>query len=460
MSGSGRKASVQETMQAINGACRRKGGKYGHYSCKVVSWDDVSRGTVGGSLSCWGANITDTYLKSKDGTELFTVRPDNWNEKLGRASLADVAIVAGSHIPGGGALAPQTLRNFLQNLGEYGSYAGLAPGTDLLKEDLDKECSIRFQTTFLPVSGDRGTLEFATEAYNYNTLSDSDPRNLVLLCTSQGVAVQQDGEGAKRLFHHAVDDDSIVHRYWLEAERSSHKVGGSQRESDEERKDALDRGKATASVIGTRAMGTRFNVLMTIQVPLQQQKQDGAAGWNGQWELDGDFECAAAGCAAGCAAEFGKAECCASEDDEDESFGAALFGSDESESEEAPSRATAARGTANAARVSRGTEYDTWSGLSISEPIRNDSEHVTVTVVMYNTVVDGVPMEADVMAAIDDLEDLYAKCGATGQLASSTFDFMKEELTVKDTVDIKSKVTTQPYQPPAVPVTDFDVFPA
>jgi len=294
----------------------------------------------------------------------------------------------------------------------------------------------------------------ATEAYNYNTLSDSDPRNLVLLCTSQGVAVQQDGEGAKRLFHHAVDADSIIHRYWLEAERSSHKVGGSQRESDEERKDALDRGKATASVIGTRAMGTRFNVLMTIQVPLQQQKQDCS---DGQWELDGDFACYAAGCAAECAKGE---ERCDSEDDEDESFCAALFGSDEPESEEAPSRATAARGTANAARVSRGTEYDTWSGLSISEPIRNDSEHVTVTVVMYNTVVDGVPMEADVMAAIDDLEDLYAKCGATGQLASSTFDFMKEELTVKDTVDIKSKVTTQPYQPPAVPVTDFDVFPA
>lgn len=34
--------------------------------CQVVSWDDVSRGTVGGSLSCWGANITDTYLKSKN----------------------------------------------------------------------------------------------------------------------------------------------------------------------------------------------------------------------------------------------------------------------------------------------------------------------------------------------------------------------------------------------------------
>jgi len=71
---------------------------------------------------------------------------------------------------------------------------------------------------------------------------------------------------------------------------------------------------------------------------------------------------------------------------------------------------------------------------------------------MYNTVVDGVPSEADVMAAIDDLEDLYAKCGANGQLKDSTFDFMKKELTVKDAADISSKVKTQPYKPPPVAV--------
>merc|ERR1712182_105184 len=34
--------------------------------------------------------------------------------------------------------------------------------------------------------------------------------------------------------------------------------------------EAAARGKATSSVIGVRAMGTRFNVLMNIQVPLAQ----------------------------------------------------------------------------------------------------------------------------------------------------------------------------------------------
>lgn len=466
-------SSVQETMKSINQACRSKGGKYAGYSCKVVSWDDVSRGTVGGSLSCWGANITDTYLKSKDGTQLFTVRPDNWNEKLGRVSSAEVALVAGNHVPGGSALAPQTLRSFLENLGEYGSYAGLSPVVDFSK-DLDKECSIRFQTTFLPVEGHRGSMEFATEAYNYNTLTDSDPRNLVLLCTSQGVAVQQDGQGAKRLLHHAVDEDSNIHRYWLEAERSSHKVGGPQRESEEERTDALARGKATASVIGTRAMGTRFNVLMTIQVPLQQQKKLeprtpmlGTGSFMDYGAVDEIAECwgATPQCARSeseeCESDYSICDECDEMMEIMEDSGA-LEPAAESQlnfCREAAPRAMR-KGTANAARVSRGSEYDTWSGLSISHPERHGSEHVTLTVVIYNTVADGVPTEEDVVAAIDDLEDLYAKCGANGQLAESTFDFMKKELTVNNVMDIFNKIENQPYKPPAVPVKNFDVFPA
>ena len=69
------------------------------------------------------------------------------------------------------------------------------------------------------------------------------------------------------MFHHAVDERGQIHCYWLGVESSGPKVGGSQRETADER--ALARGKATPTVIGTRAMGTRFNVLMTTQVPLR-----------------------------------------------------------------------------------------------------------------------------------------------------------------------------------------------
>ena len=88
-------------------------------------------------------------------------------------------------------------------------------------------------------------------------------------------------------------------------------------------------------------------------------------------------------------------------------------------------------GKANAARVSRGKEVDTWSGLTQENPNRNETEHITITIVSYFTIAGGVPSEDDVVAAIDDMESLYASCTAKGNLSESTFDFMKDELTVK-----------------------------
>merc|ERR1711862_206989 len=117
-------------------------------------------------------------------------------------------------------------------------------------------------------------------------------------------------------------------------------------------------------------------------------------------------------------------------------------------------------GRASAARVSRGTEEDTWRGLSVKEPQRHVSEHVTVTIVIYNAIADGVPSSDDVMAAIDDLEALYASCSIEGRLADPSFDFMKGELTAKDAADIKMKGVTRPCRPPPAAVVNHDVFPS
>merc|ERR1719191_111474 len=104
------------------------------------------------------------------------------------------------------------------------------------------------------------------------------------------------------------------------------------------------------------------------------------------------------------------------------------------------SRAVPKVGAACAARVSRGTEVDTWNGLSVKAPRRNASEHITCTVVIYNAISGGVPSEADVVAAIDDLEQLYAACNVQGRLADQEFDFMKKELTVNDANGIAGKL--------------------
>lgn len=462
------KAKVRDIMNTINKTCRKKGGKYATYSCKTVSWDDVSRGTVGGSLSCWGSNITDTYLKSKSGEQLFTVRSDNWNEKLGVISSNDVALVQGNQ-SNKGNLSPITLNTFLKNSKQYGGYTGLST-EDLSDDVLDQKCSIRFQTTFLPVtsSNNRGTIEFSTEAYNYNTRSDEDPRNLVLLCTTQGIALQQDGRGTKKLFHHAVDQNKTIHRYWLEAERTRHKVGGAQVEGKKEKEDAIKRGKATSSVIGTKAMGTRFNVLMTIQIPLKQKKVQVRGGGGGFPPMSAlmaecsfynspslDYLSMSSDDLACSATVFSKSV------SKKKGFGSMWQGFQTNEkSKKKRSVAKKKAGTANAARVSRGSKVDTWEGLTKKTPTRNPEEHITITVVSYFTIAGGVPSEADVMAAIDDMESLYQSCEENGRLAEEKFDFMKSELTVKNVQDIKQKLVTQPpFQPASVEVHDFDQFP-
>jgi len=457
-------ASVDETLHQINETLKSDSSSpYAKYSCKTVSWDDVQRGSVGGSLSCWGSNITDTRLYAKDGRRLFTIRSDNWNENLGKVTTKDVTLVASDSDGGGGStnLRPFTLREVLADPSRFGGYAGLDVES-LNNVDLDKEVSVRFQTTFLPVEAvDKAKLEFATEAYNYNTMDDENPRNLIFLCTSQGVAVQQDGKGAKKLYHHHVDDDGIearekcgeivVHRHWLEAEASAHKVGGSQVESQEEKDDAIKRGKATSSVIGVEGIGTRFNVLMTIQVPLmQKQTPKSGFGYGGDdvfgcidLEMQPMFKMAPMTMSAPMmmsAPVFGMASA------QNELEPAAIsFGG----SAELRRKKPTVFGSSSAARVSRGSRVDTWNGLTVKEPKRHSNEHITVTIVLYYTCSGGVPTEDDVRAAIDDLENLYESVEENGRLTDEKFDFMKSELTVKDVIDIQSKVLTQP--PPAKP---------
>ena len=334
-------------------------------------------------------------MNLRNGTNLFTVRSDNWNEKLGVVPADQIAVVAGAGGPG--PVQPVTLRHVLQGLGHFGGYAGLEAGTNLFDANLDAKCSIRFQTTFIPVQGDAGDalgkLEFATEAYNYNTMDDSDPRNLVLLCTSQGVAVQQDGRGAKKLFHHAVDDQGQIHRYWLEAEESKHKVGGEQRETQEERAEAQARGKATSSVIGIRAMGQRFNVLMTIQVPLQQSLSvRSPPAWSAWWSAsidDMDDTAVPKAAAAPLKTTSSKSSTIFhlfSGKPPSAQKAATMYSAYAAEKScrRKLSIGTTVTGESTAARVSRGSEYDRWGGLSVKSPKRNASEHVTVTVVLYN----------------------------------------------------------------------------
>jgi hypothetical protein len=279
------------------------------------------------------------------------VRTDNWNEKIGKISADEVFVVVDEQHQ------PISLREYLSNLDAHGKYAGIASGTSLHSPEKDDEVSIRFQTTFLPILQD-GSIEFCSEAYNYQTYSNDDPKNMVLFCTSQGTALQQQCAGPQKLFLHRIEADGRVSRHWLEAERTGHRVGGSQEESPEAaevarcvaeqaaseeaearkrlqeaqiqqveqgdpiasvaaqeaaeelklaeakrcalEQEAADRairaqeaceaaaqGKAVAQNFGIEAMGSRCNLLMTIQVPLKQKPRPAHSSWAGYSSMSG-----------------------------------------------------------------------------------------------------------------------------------------------------------------------------
>lgn len=81
-------------------------------------------------------------------------------------------------------------------------------------------------------------------------------------------------------------------------------------------------------------------------------------------------------------------------------------------------------GVSSAARVSFGSKHDTWGGLTGHgrSPVRHESERITVTIVLYNIVTGGVPSEADVAAAVEDLERLYAACRADERKQTPVFN--------------------------------------
>jgi hypothetical protein len=485
--------SLEQVKQQIDKVASASG-----FRCVPVSWEDASRGTVGGALSCWGGNISDVRLWEKSGKLLYTVRSDNWNERLGYVAAKDVAVVVGNHVPGGAQLSNVTLQNYLSNAKKYGSYAGLT--TDSLSENqTDQILSIRFQTVFLPVeeepvapspaaessdsfmdrlfgrssgkSEDKnvpfnaknpGRVEFCTDVYNYNTHSDDNPRNLLLLCTAQGTSMQQDGAGTKKMFIHEVDPFDKIHRYWLEAERSKHKVGGAQKETKEEAEAAAARGKATATFIGTRAMGTRFNVQMLIQLPVvQKPKPQPRAGGGGGGSFFNFF--------GGCGSSSGAVPCSAPPPSFNNNNNNNIPCSAAPQMMMMPCPPGALRrneaeaspkvGTSNAARVSRGSEEDTWKGLTKKDAKRDPSQHGTITVTMYYTVVGGIPSVDDVKAAVADLDQLYKACPSDKKLVDCTE--ITSELTVKNMQDITTKVTTQAYQPPVknVTVSEDSAFP-
>jgi huntingtin len=431
------RTSVRAAEKHIATELKAMGGVYATYSCRQVSWEDSARGTIGGQLSAIGPNITDVRLAARDGTPLFTVRPPNFNERLGVTTPDQLACVYNNRVDPAVQL---TVGDFVRNIGMLGNYAGLDMSTKMAEAVAPgRKMTVRFQTVFLPVATAEQPVEFCASAYNYQTRSADDPKNLLLLCMADGTFVETDGPGNKQLMMHRVSsDDGIMRSCWLSAKASRFAVGDAQRETEAERAAAKAKGESVAMFVGPEAAGARFNMFMTVQLPLKQKprptrsyftkgltkgipsKPTKEAFFGGVPEkamfspgytLDDELE--------GCDVRA----CCAS---------ASAGGG---------GGARGGIGKSTAARVSIGSEHKVFRGVKKSKPEPDMMQYPTATIVIYHTVEGGVPSPADVRAAIDDMEKLLASCNGT-DLAS--LPFAKSELTVAQLSAIRKKILEDP----------------
>lgn len=233
------------------------------YQLLRVQWNDAQRSKIDGELSCWGPNITDaTLVNSTTNRPLLVLRPENMNEKIvTRYSSDDLSVM--QRLPDG-QLKPTTLRKYLEAFADNRAVIREG-GKSLANPNTDKTVSVRYQAVFVPTGTD-----CHVEHYNYQS-EDDNPTNLLLLATSQGTAITRDGTGKVPLYLQSIDPSNTAYDHSMLIESTRFKVGGSQQETAEESAKAVEAGRATTAVIGTRNLGTRLNAFVVIQVPMKQE---------------------------------------------------------------------------------------------------------------------------------------------------------------------------------------------
>lgn len=103
------RARINEDIKALQ--TDRNNGGFSEYRAIGVQWEDSQRSvTAGGTVSAYGPNISDVRLKARDGETLFTVRSDNWDEKLVKMQAKDIIV----QVPKGGDVGAELEEKTLQ----------------------------------------------------------------------------------------------------------------------------------------------------------------------------------------------------------------------------------------------------------------------------------------------------------------------------------------------------------
>jgi hypothetical protein len=391
-----------------------------------VGWDDVSRAFN----SSIGSNISDWSFMLKDGITLPFIRSPNYTDKTLTISAKDMAIIVGNERPGGN-LNAITFQNYLEN---YGKYTPSVPDSVDLSAGPDELVSIRFIGVIVPENAD-GSQEVVPTAYNYQTTSDENPKNILGASFHMGVGTTSDGAGKKKVYlvqtaseessgaklgeDLVTDQEDSLSQYSSLQEDTWFKITNEACETEEQK-------KAVATVLGTRSTGSPArNRVQCFQIPrIQDPPKQIFRSWNSY-----DDECAK--CAGAMCLES------------DSGFRSMSTGN-----------------------VSHGSGAGKHTKIKMTYN-RDKTQNVTVTFAYYFTTKDCNLTEKDINSIADTLEQSYNDIKAkwvgslvTGNKNTSIAGTQEEppiklpSLTSKDTATFKHKIKHFPKS-----TADVQVFP-
>lgn len=372
------------------------------YMAGTVAWNDGQRGVVNGSLSCLGRNITDARIVSRDGKHLNFVRPNNMDEKLGITEARNVLFAErdGTQV---------TAQQVLETLSERAAYMGYTSVDP--KVSANQRVVYRVQNAWIPLAKGQTEEDIAPAHYSYQTTSRSDPRNLIVLGTAQGVFVHSDDAGVQKLLAHGEGPDGTVTEHWFKAEPTSTRVGHAMLNDTETRAK-----RARAVEMGIKGMGPRANCFVVMSIPNKQKPV---------------------------AARVGLSYPLSSDDDDDK----------------LPIYRSLA-GVSRSARVSVAEEVVGTASANAIAIERPEDEPIVVTILLYNTieVPEGAsgPVDVattDVALAVSDMEHIYdlAKEHGGNVCKLSELPAMLHKLTEADVAVVKTKLATDPPFDPMAP---------
>ena len=400
-------ASLKANLQVANGEVGTD------YMPLLTQWNDGERGTVGGSLSCWGANITDAHIADKDGKIHPAIRSPNMDEKLGLISSDKVHCISPT---GQSWTVKDILKQYSTSVRHHGYKA-----VDMKLQSLPDHVVVRTQMATIPLAFGETEEKVCVSNYSYQTLSEYDPKNALVVCTPSGTFFSTDKRGQNKLMAHKVNEETgVITEHWHTVSSSGIEVGkasmaGEKRDHDGDQK----MNKEEMPSVGIDGMQGRNDSFCVISIPLKQNQlgrpslsssfssfsppdpsfdMDGLDDFNEEGVVYRSLSCV--------------------KPNEDEAF-MANVGMDE----EVHSRM---------AKV----------GISIE---RDETKPITITFLLYTVVKAsqiGVPstISKDIcLSAIEDMERIYGLCYKTCRL--SELPEMLHELTQKDVNDINEKIT-------------------